>query len=121
MSRVTLPGVLSVLLCLVLSPTASGTTPTTQPVVEQRTQRLTYGALPVRVQTSNGREFDVTTRAGVVYGNFVVATTQPLQVIPRALPYLRVIPPTQQTPEGWILRNRNSNTWHYIVPVGSDF
>jgi hypothetical protein len=109
MSRVT-PAALSVLACLALAPVAYCTEPTTQPT-----------AAPVRIHFSNAKEFEVAHRGGIVYGNVVVPTTQPMHTIPKAWPYLRVGPPSRNVPRDWFLKNRQSNTWHYIVPVGSDF
>jgi hypothetical protein len=96
MSRVTLVGVSSVLVLLALSPVARSA-PTTQPYSDQENLRLNEALARVLI------------------------TPAPTMQYARPLPSPRAILPTQKTPSGWTLRNRNSNTWHYIVPVGSQF
>jgi hypothetical protein len=110
MSRATRLGLSAVLLSLALSPIARSA-PTTQPAVE-RSPRL--HALEMSVVSS------VEQRIAVQRTTIVNPPLQ-LQIPRRAWPSLRIVAPTQNPPAGWVLRNPNRNTWHYVVPVGFEF
>jgi hypothetical protein len=110
MSRIPRLGVSGALICLAFSPLARAAA-TTQPTIE-RSPRVQGGTLTILPSTEKALE--------KVYGGPVTARVE-VQVPRQTWPYLRVGPPTLNVAQGWVLKNQNSNTWHYIVPVGSDF
>ena len=118
MNRLMLLSAPVVLACLMVAP-AARSVPTTQPTPEAESHRIKEELARVQGKLEEShKEIERLQEQLREMRRPAVVTPAPFQ--PR-WPSLRVIPPTQKTPEGWILRNPNSNVWHYVVPAGSQF
>ncbi len=108
MNRLSILCALAVVGCFALAPTARATSPapTTQPATEQ-----------TRVVTFRYRGNVIT---GALILNAPQSTTTSLSIPWNSpWPLVRGATPMQNPPAGWVLRNQNSNTWHYVIPMGA--
>ena len=118
MSRVIRLRVLSVLICLALSLIARSAA-ATEPTSEQVNQGLKGELARVQVRLNESPKQVKVDRTEIQFGTLTLNVAVPATIIPQQPSlYLNLIPPARQPRQGWILRNQNSNTWHYLVPVG---
>lgn len=112
MNRLIFFSALVACLCISKTARADSPVPTTQPASAQRNQNE-----PMLIITKPSRVSSSVTMT-IRNMNGVSLPTPWRQQWP---PLVRSITPMQNPPAGWVLKNSNSNTWHYVIPMSSEW